>query len=381
MRRRTGRVNGALRRRTFAHCNETAPTSCSFSADAALAGLAAIRSPPMRPLLLAAPRPGARRAGSGGLAAAGAGAVARAFAYGPDPVPRRAGTAGSISPRAPGATVRAACSGPRGDRPPGPRHAALRPLARDAPAAGDRVGPPRRASRGRAAAPIGTLGAAAAGHAGLHLGVRRAGERFGYVDPLPFLERRRRRPPPSAGRARGAAARAARPPARRRRARAGRAARPARRARAARRPRAPARAVRRAAPARARASRRSRRGPVPVGVRVFAPATVRGRSRLGPPGSGSRCCCSARPGAGCGSGCGGVARGCGRRYRQRHDRRAAHRVRPRRLRGRPARADVAAGDPLDAAQRRRRSGSPSGPGSRSSTRCTRPPGRRARARS
>jgi hypothetical protein len=34
---------------------------------------------------------------------------------------------------------------------------------------------------------VGTSGAAASAHAGLHLGVRREGERFGYVDPLRFL--------------------------------------------------------------------------------------------------------------------------------------------------------------------------------------------------
>jgi pyruvate/2-oxoglutarate dehydrogenase complex dihydrolipoamide acyltransferase (E2) component len=44
----------------------------------------------------------------------------------------------------------------------------------------------RRGEVVTAGRPIGTLGAAA-GHAGLHLGVRRSGERFGYVDPLRFL--------------------------------------------------------------------------------------------------------------------------------------------------------------------------------------------------
>ena len=47
----------------------------------------------------------------------------------------------------------------------------------------------------RAGAPIGTV---AAGHGGLHLGVRREGDPFGYEDPLPLLARapaRPRRPP------------------------------------------------------------------------------------------------------------------------------------------------------------------------------------------
>jgi hypothetical protein len=36
----------------------------------------------------------------------------------------------------------------------------------------------------------------AAGHVGLHLGVRREGRRFGYVDPLRFFAAARRAPPP-----------------------------------------------------------------------------------------------------------------------------------------------------------------------------------------
>jgi murein DD-endopeptidase MepM/ murein hydrolase activator NlpD len=50
----------------------------------------------------------------------------------------------------------------------------------------------------RRGAPIGTL-AASPGHAGLHLGVRREGTRFGYEDPLRFFARRT--PPVPLGRA------------------------------------------------------------------------------------------------------------------------------------------------------------------------------------
>ena len=290
----------------------------------------------------AAPRPrraGRRRRGGGRCRAT----VARPFAYGPNPF--RAGWHRGVDLAArPGATVRAACPGRVATARPGlvtlrcgPWRVTHLPLA-------PRRGPSRRGACARGRRVLGTLGRRAArGHAGLHLGVRRAGERFGYVDPLPFLGGAPPRPvAPRRCRA-PAAARAAAPPraraaAARRRCRAGAGA-ARRRPGAARRP-APAPARRRRAPVRRRFE-----SSCPPG---------RGCSRLGPPGPGSRCCCSARPGAGCGSGCGGVARGSGRRYRQRHDRRAADRVRPRRVRGGPARADVAAGDPLDAAQRHRR---------------------------
>jgi hypothetical protein len=45
---------------------------------------------------------------------------------------------------------------------------------------------------------IGVAGSAR-GHAGIHLGVRRAGSRFGYVDPLPFLSDTPAAPPPAVG--------------------------------------------------------------------------------------------------------------------------------------------------------------------------------------
>ncbi len=64
------------------------------------------------------------------------------------------------------------------------------PLAEVAVHAGERV---RRGARVGAAAAVGR------GHAGLHLGVRRDGDRFGYVDPLRLLGRDRAAPPPLVG--------------------------------------------------------------------------------------------------------------------------------------------------------------------------------------
>jgi hypothetical protein len=57
----------------------------------------------------------------------------------------------------------------------GSRRVSYMPLAGLAVRAGQRVA---------TGAPLGTV---AAGHGGLHLGVRRAGDRFGYVDPLALL--------------------------------------------------------------------------------------------------------------------------------------------------------------------------------------------------
>ncbi len=112
------------------------------------------------------------------------GAVARGFAYwAAEPFAagqhRGADFAGS-----PGEVVRAACSGRvayagRGvvTLRCGPWRVTHLPLATLSVDAGARV---REGER------LGTL-AASAEHAGLHLGVRRAGARFAYVDPLPFL--------------------------------------------------------------------------------------------------------------------------------------------------------------------------------------------------
>jgi hypothetical protein len=58
----------------------------------------------------------------------------------------------------------------------------------------------RRGETVSARTPLGTLARSAA-HAGLHLGVRRDGVRFGYVDPLRFLDARRPATPPPLGRA------------------------------------------------------------------------------------------------------------------------------------------------------------------------------------
>jgi hypothetical protein len=112
------------------------------------------------------------------------GSVSRAFTYGPDPF--RAGWHRGVDLSArPGALVRAACAGRVATARPG--LVTLRcgrwrvthlPLATVSVRRGEAV------AAGRA---IGTLGTAA-GHAGLHLGVRRAGDRFGYVDPLRFFD-------------------------------------------------------------------------------------------------------------------------------------------------------------------------------------------------
>ena len=58
----------------------------------------------------------------------------------------------------------------------------------------------RRGALVSARTPLGALARSAA-HAGLHLGVRRDGVRFGYVDPLRFLAATRRPAPPPLGRA------------------------------------------------------------------------------------------------------------------------------------------------------------------------------------
>jgi hypothetical protein len=118
------------------------------------------------------------------------GAVARPFAYGPGPF--RAGWHRGVDLSARlGAPVRATCAGRVATARPGlvtlrcgPWRVTHLPLATVSVRRGEVV------AAGR---PIGTLGASAGvgagggGHAGLHVGVRRAGERFGYVDPLRFF--------------------------------------------------------------------------------------------------------------------------------------------------------------------------------------------------
>jgi hypothetical protein len=112
------------------------------------------------------------------------GAVSRAFAYSPAE-PFAAGRhRGADFAARPGETVRAACSGRvayagRGvvTLRCGPWRVTHLPLATLAVGAGTHV---------REGARIGTV-AASREHAGLHLGVRRAGDRFAYVDPLRLL--------------------------------------------------------------------------------------------------------------------------------------------------------------------------------------------------
>jgi murein DD-endopeptidase MepM/ murein hydrolase activator NlpD len=129
------------------------------------------------------------------------GAVTRAFAYGPDPF-RRGWHRGVDLAAAPGSVVRAACTGQVVTASDGggvgagvvtlrcgPWRVTHLPLASVTVQAGARI---------RAGSRVGTLARSAA-HAGLHLGVRRADDRFAYVDPVPFLpEAKTRRGPPPA---------------------------------------------------------------------------------------------------------------------------------------------------------------------------------------
>ncbi len=122
------------------------------------------------------------------------GAVTRGFVYGRDPfAPRQ--HRGADFAAAPGARVLAACGGVVvNTRGVGARAVTLEcgrwrvthlPLASVAVRTGTHV---------HAGALLGTL-APSADHRGLHLGVRRAGDPFGYVDPLPFLPGAHHAPP------------------------------------------------------------------------------------------------------------------------------------------------------------------------------------------
>src|SRR3954453_12377486 len=146
-----------------------------------------MQAPPAPPPIVRShPAPSPRPAPPGRVAwrAPVAGPVVRAFSYGADPF-ARGWHRGADLRAASGATVRAACGGVVVTALAG-RVVTLRcgpwrvthlPLARVAVHAGQYVAPGTR---------LGTLGVSPAHH-GLHLGVRRAGDPFGYVDPLPLL--------------------------------------------------------------------------------------------------------------------------------------------------------------------------------------------------
>src|SRR4051812_29488373 len=121
------------------------------------------------------------------------GPIVRDFAYSPAR-PFLAGAHRGVDfSGAAGAVVRAACAGRVAwaagsvvSLRCGPWRVSLLPLATIAVRPGARI---------RAGTRVGTLGHAP-GHPGLHLGVRRAGDPFGYVDPAPMLKRRPRVGPP-----------------------------------------------------------------------------------------------------------------------------------------------------------------------------------------
>jgi len=143
---------------------------------------------------LAAAAPGPR------LAAPVDGAITEGFSYAGDPFAPGHHRGVDLA-AAPGAPVRAACAGrvtfaARA----GANGVAVTvrcgawsvthlPLRRAAVRAGEHVLPGAR---------IGDAGASR-GHAGLHLGVRRATDRLGYVDPAPLLGHVRPAPPPPGG--------------------------------------------------------------------------------------------------------------------------------------------------------------------------------------
>ena len=245
------------------------------------------------------------------VAAARAGGGRAAVRLRREPVPRGLASR-RRSRRAAGLARARGVLGRRRHRPPGRRHAALRPLARHPPAAGLGRG---RGRRVRARGPR-----------------RRHGRRERRA-PRPAPRRPPRRATASRTWTRSRSSPAApprRPPSRRRARRASRA--PARAAAA--RPRSPVEfhnqgwcnstlacrppvgtRPRARVAAHARAGTRGRPGlaaraarGAPPGVRVSSSTGARRASRLGPPGSGSPCSCSARSAAACVCGCGVVAR-------------------------------------------------------------------------
>jgi Peptidase family M23 len=116
------------------------------------------------------------------------GPVLRAFAYGPDPF-RRGWHRGVDLAAAPGTAVRAACSGTvvTARVVAGAQGVVTLLCGRwrvtHLPLVSIAVRPRAHVAAGER---LGLLGTSSA-HAGLHLGVRRAGDPFGYVNPLRFL--------------------------------------------------------------------------------------------------------------------------------------------------------------------------------------------------
>ncbi len=136
----------------IAPCGEI-PGSARWPFSPLYATLALVAPPPSRSRVDSHHRLWTRRS----LAPAGAGAVARPFAYGADPF--RAGWHRGVDLAAPVGRARArGVRGRRRHRAPGRRDAALRPLARDASAAGVRSRW-RRARPCARAASLGTVGA------------------------------------------------------------------------------------------------------------------------------------------------------------------------------------------------------------------------------
>jgi len=145
-------------------------------------------------LVAAAPPPAA---GAAGWTAPVSGWVTRGFDLGPDPF-ERARHRGADFAAPPGAPVRAACGGRvlvagrvgTNGRVVTIRCGAWRVTHLPLAAVSVRVG--ADVDRG------GRIGSASASrrHHGLHLGVRREGDRFGYVDPLRFISRHPLPPPP-----------------------------------------------------------------------------------------------------------------------------------------------------------------------------------------
>ena len=153
-----------------------------------------MRAPALAVVALLAAGPSAAAEPRPRLAPPVRGEVVRGFAYGGDPFSRGHHRGADLA-AAPGDRVRAACSGRvafAGSAGASGRAVTVRcgawsvthlPLRDIAVRAGDRV---------VAGAPIAAVATALPGHAGLHLGVRRASDRLGYVDPAPLL----REPPP-----------------------------------------------------------------------------------------------------------------------------------------------------------------------------------------